>query len=39
MQPLLSKNQIVYMLTRFKADEDTALTEEYRKDLIECFVK
>ena len=38
MQPLLSKNQIVYMLTRFKVDEDTALTEEYRKNLIECFV-
>ena len=26
------------MLTRFKVDEDTALTEEYRKNLIECFV-
>lgn len=38
IQPLLSKSQIVYMLTRFKVDEDTALTEEYRKDLIECFV-
>ena len=38
VQPTLSKKQIVYMLTQFKADEDTELTEEYRKDLIECFV-
>ena len=38
IQPALSKKQIVYMLTQFKADEDAQLTEEYRKDLIECFV-
>ena len=38
VQPTLSKKQIVYMLTQFKTDEDTELTEEYRKDLIECFV-
>lgn len=37
IQPVLSKKQIVYMLTQFKA-EDAQLTEEYRKDLIECFV-
>lgn len=38
VHPLLSKKQIIYMLTQFKTDEDTELTEEYRKDLIECFV-
>ena len=38
IQPALSKKQIVYMLTQFKIDKDTELTEEYRKDLIECFV-
>ena len=38
IQPALSKKQIVYMLTQFKTDKDTELTEEYRKDLIECFV-
>ena len=38
IQLALSKKQIVYMLTQFKADEDAQLTEEYRKDLIECFV-
>ena len=38
VQPTLSKKQIAYMLTQFKADEAAELTEEYRKDLIECFV-
>lgn len=37
-QPKLTEKQIRYMLTQFQVDKDVVLTEQYKKDLIECFV-